>query len=143
MSLSTAELLSAAGSLLANRLSSFRFCTQAIVRAIALSGAPDGGFDAVEMLRLALDNAAAASSGAPDDPLVRSSSPNSAIIQRLISHSHSKSQQVCHCWNAFDSCYSPWYDGTLSHAPYCTLNLTMTVGCWPVLLLSSQSNHQC
>lgn len=41
---------------------------QGILRTIALSGVPDGGFDAAELLRLSLDAAAAAP--ATDDPLV-------------------------------------------------------------------------
>lgn len=44
---------------------------QSILRTIALSGAPDGGFDTAELLRLALDGAAVAEGGA-DDPLVQS-----------------------------------------------------------------------
>lgn len=43
-------------------------CAQGILRTIALSGVPDGGFDAAELLRLSLDAAAAAP--ATDDPLV-------------------------------------------------------------------------
>ncbi len=43
---------------------------QGILRTIALSGAPDGGFDASELLRLALDSAGTAGSGAAGDPLV-------------------------------------------------------------------------
>lgn len=44
---------------------------QGILRTIGLRGVPDGGFDACELLRLALE-AAATGSGAPDDPLAAS-----------------------------------------------------------------------
>jgi hypothetical protein len=42
--------------------------SQGILRTIALSGVPDGGVDAGEVLRLALD--AAAEGGGAEDPLV-------------------------------------------------------------------------
>jgi len=44
---------------------------QGILRTIGVRGVPDGGFDACELLRLALE-AAATGSGAPDDPLAAS-----------------------------------------------------------------------